>query len=147
MALSIQVVIDCADPDKVAHFWADALHYKIQDPPTGYDSWEAFLQAHHVPEDQWTRASAIVDPAGKGPRIFFQRVPEAKTVKNRVHLDINASQLATDPAASQAERQQRIITEAGRLTELGARELYRMEEFGNLCITMADPENNEFCVQ
>lgn len=145
MGISVQVVFDCADPDKVAKFWAGALHYKLQDPPSGYDSWEAFLQAQHVPEDQWHRASAVVDPEQKGPRIYFQRVPEAKTVKNRVHLDINASLLVAQPA-SQADRNQRVIIEAQRLTTLGARELYRKEEFGNLCITMADPENNEFCV-
>ena len=144
MGLSVQVAIDCADPAKLAAFWAEVLHYKIQDPPKGYDSWPAFLQAQHVPEDQWT--SSIVDPEGKGPRIFFQRVPETKTVKNRVHLDINVG-LHGQATASPEERKQRTIAEVERLTKLGARELYRCEEFGDFWITMADPENNEFCIQ
>src|SRR6185437_16561409 len=86
-----QVVIDCADPAKLSAFWADALGYKLQDPPRGFASWQAFLEANHVPESEWNSASAIVDPDGSGPRFFFQRVPEPKTVKNRMHVDLNVS--------------------------------------------------------
>ena len=90
MATPIQVTFDCADPDRLATFWATALGYKKQDPPEGFGSWEEFLSAQGIPEDQWNSASAVVDPDGVGPRIYFQRVPEPKTVKNRVHLDVNA---------------------------------------------------------
>jgi hypothetical protein len=143
MGLSLQVVIDCADPEKLSAFWAEAIHYKLQDPPTGYQSWEAFLEAQGVQQDQWNNASAIVDPEGQGPRIFFQRVPEPKITKNRVHLDVNVIR----PEASPEEREQQLNAEVERLKHLGARELYRAEEFGSRWVTMADPEDNEFCVQ
>ena len=88
MATQVQVVIDAADPAAVAEFWAAAAGYVVQPPPPGYDSWPAFLRELGVPEDQWDSRSAVVDPDGKGPRIFIQKVPEPKTVKNRVHLDV-----------------------------------------------------------
>src|ERR1700753_1609098 len=97
MAIQLQVTIDCANPEQLAGFWAAALHYKVQDPPTGFVSWEAYLEAQNVPQAEWGDFSAIVDPAGEGSRIYFQRVPEHKTVKNRLHLDLNASQ--EDPEA------------------------------------------------
>src|SRR5439155_1057525 len=78
----IHVVIDWADPARLATFWAAALHYKLQDPPEGYASWEAWLREMKIPEEEWNSASAIVDPDGKGPRLYFQRVPEGKVVKN-----------------------------------------------------------------
>ena len=89
MATGVQIVFDCADPDTLATFWAAALHYKKQDPPSGFASWPDFLKAQGIPEQEWNSASAIVDPDGAGPRIYFQRVPEGKVVKNRVHLDLN----------------------------------------------------------
>ena len=88
MATSIQVTFDAADPDRLASFWAAALNYKKQDPPEGYASWEEFLAGQGIPETEWNSASAIVDPDGAGPRIFFQQVPESKRSKNRVHLDL-----------------------------------------------------------
>lgn len=66
MATGIQVVFDCADPDRLARFWATALHYRVQDPPDGFTSWEAWLADAGVPEDEWNSASAIVDPDGAG---------------------------------------------------------------------------------
>jgi catechol 2,3-dioxygenase-like lactoylglutathione lyase family enzyme len=96
MAVAIQITFDCADPDRLAHFWADVLGYELDTPPAGYDSWEAWLTERGVPESEWNRASAVSDPDGHGPRIYFQRVPEPKERKNRVHLDVNA---AGPPAA------------------------------------------------
>src|SRR5579871_4703131 len=90
MATSIQVVFDCADPDAQAAFWAAALGYVVQPPPEGYESWEAFAEAQGMAE-MIGKVSAVVDPDGKGPRIFLQKVPEAKVVKNRLHLDLNVS--------------------------------------------------------
>lgn len=84
MAIPIQVVFDCADPARIASFWAGALGYVIQPPPEGFSSWEGFLTSIGVSEDRFNDRSAIVDPDGVGPRIFFQRVPEGKSVKNRV---------------------------------------------------------------
>lgn len=142
MAIPIQVTIDCTNPERLATFWASVLHYQIQGPPSGFDSWEAFLEAQHIPPAEWNNFSAIVDPEQKGPRIFFQRVPEPKTVKNRLHLDINAStEVSGDEARSHLE------ATVQRLTELGAHELYRYSEHNEFWITIADPEGNEFCIQ
>jgi Glyoxalase-like domain len=143
VATGIQVVFDAADPDKIAHFWAEALHYVIQPPPEGYESWEQLLQEMGVPEPEWQNASAVVDPDGNGPRIYFQRVPEPKSVKNRVHLDINIAGRRTPPD----QRQSKVDAEVARLEKLGATRLYVQEEYGEYCVTMADPEGNEFCVQ
>jgi hypothetical protein len=143
MALKVQVVFDCASPDRLAKFWAAALGYQLQPPPEGFSSWEEFAIAHKVPRDQWDARSAVVDPGGSGPRIFFQRVPEPKVVKNRVHLDINAS----DHNSARPERRRKVDEEAERLLSLGATRLRAMEQLGEYWIVMADPEGNEFCVQ
>src|SRR5579872_5131351 len=89
MPARFQVTFDCADPDKLATFWAAALGYKLQEPPTGFDTWEAFLDSIGVPPEDRDKASAIVDPGETLPRIYFQKVPEPKTTKNRLHLDLN----------------------------------------------------------
>lgn len=143
MATGVQIVFDCADPDKLATFWAEALHYKLQTPPPGFDSWEAFLKTQGIPESEWNSASAVVDPDGAGPRIYFQRVPEAKTVKNRVHLDLNIGGAWGTP---QEERRPRIEAEVDRLLQLGARKLRTVEERGGYFVNMFDPEGNEFDV-
>jgi hypothetical protein len=144
VATGVQIVFDCADPDTLARFWAAALHYKIQDPPPGFDSWEAFLKAQGIPETDWNSASAVVDPDGVGPRIYFQRVPEGKTVKNRVHLDLN---VGGPRSAPHDERRRRVDQEVDRLVQLGARKSRSLEERGEYCINMFDPEGNEFDVQ
>jgi len=143
MATGIQVVFDAADPDKNAHFWAEALGYVVQPPPEGYESWEQLLAEIGVPESDWDKASAVVDPDGKGPRIFFQKVPEPKSVKNRVHLDLNVAGRATPPD----QRRPKVDAEVARLQQLGATRLYAKEEYGQYHVTMADPDGNEFCVQ
>ena len=144
MATNVQIVFDCADPDKLANFWAAALHYKIQDPPPGFASWPDFLKAQGIPESEWTSASAVIDPDGVGPRIFFQRVPEGKVVKNRVHLDLNAGGPRGTP---QDDRRRRVDAEVGRLVQLGARKSRTIEERGEYFVNMFDPEGNEFDVQ
>ena len=144
MATSVQIVFDCADPDKLATFWAAALHYKTQDPPAGFASWPDFLKAQGIPESDWTSASAVVDPDGVGPRIFFQRVPEGKVVKNRIHLDLNVGGARTAPAD---ERRRRVDAEVVRLVQLGARQSRTIEELGEYFVNMFDPEDNEFDVQ
>jgi hypothetical protein len=142
MAFKVQVVFDCASPDRLAKFWAAALGYQLQPPPEGFSSWEEWAVANKVPEELWDAFSAIVDSGG-GPRIFFQRVPEQKTVKNRVHLDVNVS----DRNSSPSDRRKRVNEEAGRLVRLGAARLREVDERGEHWIVMADPEGNEFCVQ
>ena len=144
MATPIQVTFDCADPDRLATFWATALGYKKQNPPTGYASWPEFLAAQGVPEDQWNAASAIVDPEGIGPRIYFQHVPEPKTVKNRVHLDVNVGGGRDVP---DDERRGRVNAAVERLLGAGATRLRACAEHGEYWVVMHDPEGNEFCLQ
>ena len=144
MATGVQIVFDCADPDTLARFWAAALHYKLQDPPPGFDSWEAFLKSQGIPQTDWNSASAVVDPDAVGPRIYFQRVPEAKTIKNRVHLDLNVGGPLSAP---HEERRRRVDQEVDRLVQLGARKSRTIEERGEYCVNMFDPEDNEFDVQ
>ena len=145
MSVSIQLVFDTSDPDREARFWAEALGYRLQPPPAGFDSWEGYLRAQGVPQEAWNDASAIVDPAGVGPRIYFQRVPEAKTAKNRMHMDLNVSggrEVALD------ERKRRVDAEVARLKALGATdERGAKEHDGEYWVRMNDPEGNEFCVQ
>jgi len=144
MTRQFQVTFDCADPAALAAFWAEVLGYEIQAPPEGFDSWPAALAAFGVPESEWNSRSAILPSDGDGPRVFFQRVPEGKSVKNRVHLDVRVA-----PALSGDERMAAFEAEADRLEALGATRAYRVEpappmEFGFL--TMRDPEGNEFCL-
>jgi len=84
----VQITFDCADPARLAAVWAEVLGYQVQPPPDGFDSWDAALQAFGVPREQWNSRSAILPVEPPGPRVFFQRVPEAKTVKNRIHLEV-----------------------------------------------------------
>lgn len=145
MATQIQLVFDTADPDREARFWGQALGYQLQPPPPGFDSWEAALRAEGVPEEQWHDASAIVDPEGKGPRIYFQRVPEGKTAKNRLHMDLNVSGGLGD---APEERRRRVDAEVARLKALGATdERGAIERGREYWVRMNDPEGNEFCVQ
>ncbi len=154
MGTSIQVVFDCADPDRMAKFWAAALHYKEQDPPVGYPSWPEFLRAKGVPESEWNTASAIVDPQTIGPRIYFQQMDTPKPDKNRLHLDLNISGGGKVPLE---ERVKRVDAEVERILGLGATKQRVGEEIdtydlvrvdpGEYWVVMEDPEGNEFCVQ
>jgi hypothetical protein len=143
MAKQFQVVIDCTNPDKLARFWAAALDYIIEPPPTGFTTWQEALKAFNIPEELWDSRSAIVDRERARPRIFFQQVPEGKVVKNRLHLDIRVAGGMNEPLEM---RKAQIEAEVTRLTALGAKELYRLEECPDYFVTMADPEGNEFCL-
>ncbi|HEX7124175.1 MAG TPA: VOC family protein [Thermodesulfobacteriota bacterium] len=146
MTPSIQVTFDCADPDRLARFWADVLGYQVQPPPPGFASWPEFLAARGIPEHEQPVASAIVDPVGAGPRLFFQKVPEGKRAKNRVHLDVN---VGGGHAAPLAERRVRVDTAVERLVKAGAARLHAHEDprLGEYWVVMQDPEGNEFCLQ
>lgn len=139
----VQVTIDCADPAALAQFWAGALGYEVQPPPEGFDSWPAALAAWGVPESEWNSANAVVDPAGAGPRLFFQRVPEPKTGKNRVHVDIGASD---GPETPVEQKRSQVLPVVDRLSGLGATEVRQVEKMGSFWVVMQDPEGNEFCV-
>jgi hypothetical protein len=142
VARTVQVAVDCADPAALSRFWAEALGYVLQPPPEGHDSWESWLSAMGVPESQWNSASAVIDPDGPGPRLYFQRVPEGKAAKNRLHLDLRVSDWRTPPD----ERRRAIEPEAARLVALGASVVGPVEERGEWWLVMQDPEGNEFCL-
>jgi Glyoxalase-like domain len=144
MAIRVQVVFDCADPRRLAEFWALALEYTLQPPPEGFASWEEFLTSIGVPESEMNSRNAVVDPDGAGPRLFFQRVPERKTIKNRVHLDLYAG---GGGAMSARERAERVDAKVRQLTAAGASIFKVMEERGERWVVMRDPEGNELCVQ
>jgi hypothetical protein len=139
-----QVTFDAGDPGALAEFWSAALGYRLQDPPPGFDSWDAALEAWGVPPERRNDASALVDPAGTGPRFFFQRVPEGKAAKNRLHLDVRAA-----PGLEGDERMAALEAECERLVALGASRLRRHEPAPPMSggfIVMQDPEGNEFCL-
>jgi hypothetical protein len=146
MANRFQVTFDAAEPAKLAEFWAAALGYILQPPPPGFGTWEDFARAAGIPEESWGDLAAIVDPDEEGPRVLFQRVPEGKTAKNRVHLDVNVGGGRDIP---HEERKANIHEAARRLIGAGATEveIHDEPERGDYWIVMLDPEANEFCVQ
>jgi catechol 2,3-dioxygenase-like lactoylglutathione lyase family enzyme len=132
----LQVVFDCADPERVARFWAEALGYKLDWEWTDPETVE-YMRSNGLPESEFGSRSAASDPEGNGPRLFFQRVPEGKAVKNRVHVDVKSAEGDVE-------------AEVARLVGLGATVMHRYEgDFGpfhEVHFVMQDPEGNEFCV-
>ncbi|MCW2868020.1 MAG: hypothetical protein JWR20_2208 [Marmoricola sp.] len=137
----VQVTFDCAEPERVALFWCEVLGYEVPAPPPGFDSWAAFDAT--LPAEHQGSAYACQDPTGVGPRLYFQRVPEPKSVKNRVHLDVR---VGTGMVGE--ERLSALLAEAERLEALGATRVRVMEADGvdESCIVMQDVEGNEFCL-
>ncbi|MFC4465054.1 VOC family protein [Streptomyces xiangluensis] len=143
-----KLVIDAADPHAQADFWAATLGYEVEDnsalierllgfgavPPEitveshGHKAWRDLVAVRH-PQDPYDKESGT----GLGRRLLFQRVPEPKTVKNRLHIDVHAG-----PGQREAE--------VARLTDLGAAVLREVKEPGGEWVIMTDPEGNEFCV-
>ena len=118
---------------------AAALHYQVEDH-SGFIAQllaDGRLEPEAVVTYQGRQAfrdvAACRDPEGIGPRLFFQNVPEAKSVKNRVHLDLTIGQEGVE-------------AEASRLASLGATVAWTSHDRGPYSITMRDPEGNEFCV-
>lgn len=152
MSRSVQVTFDARDPRALSCFWRDALGY-VHPAPPGVDlpadadplaAWDDFLARAGVPEDQRNDRSAVEDPSGQGPRLFFQQVPEEKVAKNRVHLDVRAA-----PGLQGEERMTALERECDRLVALGATRVRRFEPEPPMSaghIVMTDPEGNEFCL-
>jgi hypothetical protein len=140
MAVPYQLVMNCADPDLLARFWAAALGYQLEPPPEGFATWDDWRRDKGLLETVGVGADSIIDPEGRAPRIWFQVSPDGKTVPNRLHLDIHASGGWTLPAAT---RKERIDAAAQRLSELGATVVATGDpEF--YAVGMKDPEGNEF---
>ncbi|MFI7546491.1 VOC family protein [Actinoplanes sp. NPDC049599] len=121
------ITYDAADPRRLARFWAGALGY-VDEP--GYD---------------FADGAALIDPEGRLPAVSFLKVPEGKTAKNRIHLDIR---VAAGQPVEQPVREQRIRTKVAELVAAGATTLgEEREPNGELShIVLRDPEGNEFCV-
>ncbi|MGZ5398711.1 MAG: VOC family protein [Nocardioides sp.] len=136
-----QVTFDCAEPERVARFWCQVLGYVVPPPPPGFESWEEF-DGSLPPEHQGSRF-ACIDPSGVGPRLFFQRVPEGKVVKNRLHLDVRVG-----TGLVGEERLAALEAECARLLPLGAVRVRLLTAEGGdeSCLTMQDIEGNEFCL-
>jgi hypothetical protein len=146
MATRIQVTIDCADPGRLARFWAEALGYQLEEPPAGFATWQSYWVSRGLPQEEVEDGyDSIVDPDGVGPRIWFQPVPEPKVVKNRVHLDLGVSGGRQVPLAT---RRQRVDAEADRLVGAGATRLRVLAEeaVDHYGVVLQDPEGNEFCL-
>lgn len=121
----VQVTFDCTEPERVGRFWCEVLGYIV--PPSD--------------DDDDGSAFACIDPTGVGPRLYFQRVPEGKVVKNRVHLDVRV--------AYDLEGEQRLVAleaECARLVPLGARRERLLYDGTDACMVMQDIEGNEFCL-
>src|SRR5690349_22228832 len=108
-----QVTFDCAEPERVARFWCEVLGYVVPPPPEGFDTWADHDRS--LPAEQQGHSFAAMDPTGVGPRLYFQRVPEGKVVKNRVHLDVRVGTGLTGE-----ERLTVLQAESERLIALGA---------------------------
>ena len=143
MAVEVQVTFDAADPRALGAFWCEALGYVEQPPPDGFASWEDAIASWGMPPGRIEEQYAIVDPAGRGPRVYFQRVPEPKTAKNRVHLDVNVGAGAPDDAA----RAEAVRSRAHDLVRRGATVQREVAQDGEFWIVLTDPEGNEFCLQ
>jgi hypothetical protein len=148
MAVPFKIVMDCADPHRLAAFWAAALDYVVEDHAALIRQLlggGVIKEADTVTVDGrlgWAAAAGVRDPdapvdpvsgVGLGGRVLFQVVPEPKTVKNRVHLDLHVG----------AEQRPEVVK---RLTDLGGRVLWEGQQGPSSWVTMADPEGNEFCV-
>ncbi|MEU7579728.1 VOC family protein [Streptomyces sp. NPDC041068] len=143
-----KLVVDAADPHAQAAFWAETLGYEVEDNSAligrllgvnavpeaatvefrGRRAWRDLIAVRH-PDDPYDEESGT----GLGRRILFQRVPEAKTGKNRLHIDVHA-----EPGRRDAE--------LARLETLGASVERHVKEPGGEWVIMTDPEGNEFCL-
>lgn len=141
MTLKFQVTFDCHDIEAITRFWAVALEYEPQPPPDGFASWAEFATANNFPREQWR--GALIDPDGDGPRLFFQPVPEDKTAKNRVHLDINVA----GRGESEEDGRRLAVEHAHRCEAAGGRMLGIVDEDFGWHVAMRDVEGNEFCIQ
>ncbi|HEY7488973.1 MAG TPA: VOC family protein [Streptosporangiaceae bacterium] len=143
MAARIDLTFDCADARLLAEFWKTALGYIDEPPPAPSKTRDEWLAQFDEPGDEPGEVSEadaawLCDPGGVGPRLSILKVPEPKTAKNRLHIDIRVP-----GDGSPDERWSRIRTEAERLVKAGGTV---QQEFPGHHITMADPEGNEFCV-
>jgi glyoxalase superfamily protein len=144
MATAWGITFDCHDARRQAEFWKVALGYVDAPPPAGWDSWPEWARHFGVPEEELDDGASLVDPDGVQPPIGFLKVPEGKTAKNRLHLDLR---VAGGRHVDQSLRRERILATVERLVAAGGT-VQREDLFeGQLDhVVMADPEGNELCV-
>ncbi|MEU9063191.1 VOC family protein [Streptomyces sp. NPDC048430] len=137
----VQITFDCAEPERVARFWCEVLGYVVPPPPEGFATWDAYDRT--LPPERQGAGFVCMDPTGVGPRMYFQRVPEGKVVKNRVHLDVRVG-----TGLVGEERVAALEAECARLIPLGATRVRLLvaDEFNESCLWMEDIEGNEFCL-
>jgi hypothetical protein len=138
-------LIECARPVELARFWALALGYVEREPPGEFGTWEDWFAHYEIPEDERDDGAALSDPDGVLPSLTFLKVPEPKTAKPRMHLDLQVGG-GRDNVPSE-QRRPRVLAAAEQLTAAGATLLVTSEELGKPDhLIMADPEGNEFCL-
>lgn len=143
MTRRVTITFDAIDPPTIAEFWAAALGYQLPAPPPGFVTWDDFANANNIPADERGNIVAVNDPDGAGPRLLFLRVPEDKSTKNRMHLDVHCG---IDRAVATLEEHQAAIAKiVVELVELGATEGQHFYESTPWTV-LTDPEGNEFCV-
>ena len=149
MTTPLQITVDCANASRMTQFWATALGYEVEPPPQGFPTWNAYYRSLGVAEDELDPdgdgSGSLVDPTGRGPRIWFQVVPEPKTAKNRIHFDLGVGGGRDVPLEA---RRERVDVEVGRLVRAGAARVGQVPAEGvdHYAVLMRDPEGNEFCV-
>lgn len=138
------LTFDCENAPALARFWIIALGYVEKPPPQGWTTWEDWLRHFEVPEEEWDDGANLCDPDGVLPDVGFLKVPEPKSAKNRLHLDLQVSGGRHLPPATRTERIEAMVA---RLVDAGGRVERRSELGGALdAVQMADPEGNELCV-
>lgn len=143
MAKRFTITFDAADTMALSHFWKEALGYEFELPPAEFETWDEFADKMGIPEEDRDRIAAIEDPDGRGPRLLFLKVPEGKTAKNRMHLDVHAR----DERSGGPDQQRAAVeAEVDRLVALGATAGDSHDEHGSIWTVLRDPEGNEFCV-
>lgn len=144
-----QLTIDCISPSRLVAFWPAVLGYEVQPPPDGFATWNEWYLSVGVPPAELDLtgdgADRIFDPSGRGPKIWFQAVPEAKSGKNRLHLDVFVGGGRTVPID---ERRRRVDERVAELVTLGASIDHVADHTADdhYAVVMRDPEGNEFCV-
>ncbi|MGI5466734.1 VOC family protein [Streptomyces sp. CA-132043] len=136
-----QVTFDCAEPERLARFWCEVLGYVVPPAPEGFGTWDEYNRS--LPPERRDSGFVCSDPSGVGPRLYFQRVPEGKVVKNRVHLCVRVG-----TGLVGQERLAALEAECARLVPLGATrfQLLLADEENESCLVMQDIEGNEFCL-
>lgn len=137
MAVRFGVTIDCRNPSELASFWCQLLGFVEEPPPSGFQDWAEYDLAHGISVEVAESGCTIIDPDGVSPRIYFQRVPEQKGGKNRVHLDI---------VASARHSWDEVVAAANRAVTAGGRIIRESTSADDRFIVLADPEDNEFCL-